>query len=346
MAQYASTQPSNYENHIQNIAIVGAGGRAGKYIVSAIQSNGRSQTITALTRKDSSNTFADGVKTAYIDYSDPATIVSALRGQDVLIITMNVMAAPDASKKLIEAAAEAGVKWILPNEWGADDSNEEAGKDVMIGAAKKADREFIESLGVSWIGIACGFWYEFSLGGGQERYGFDFTNKSVLFYDDGEAKIDTSTWAACGEAVGKLLALPILPEDEEDCKPTISGWTNDFVRVGSFDINQKDMFASVLRVTGDKESDWTIRYQPVVERFEQGRAELQKGDRMGFAQLLYARAFYPDGAGKHAGLDNEKLGLKHEKIDEATKFGIHLHESDHFEAERTAYSAGRAEKKD
>lgn len=34
------------------------------------------------------------------------------------------------------------------------------------------------------------------------------------------------------------------------------------------------MFASALRVTGDKESDWTIAYQPVVERFEQGKAEM------------------------------------------------------------------------
>lgn len=170
MAQYTSTQPSGYKSHIQNIAIVGAGGRVGKYIVSAIQSNGLSQTITALTRQESSNTFAEGVKTAYIDYNEPTTLVTALKGQDVLIITMNVMAAPDASRKLIQAAADVGVKWILPNEWGSDASNHQAGADVMIYATKKADRELIESLGVSsWIGIACGMWYEFSLGGGDVR---------------------------------------------------------------------------------------------------------------------------------------------------------------------------------
>jgi hypothetical protein len=96
--------------------------------------------------------------------------VSALKGQDVLIITMSVLAAPDSSRKLIQAAAEAGVKWVLPNEWGGDDSNPAAAADVMIYAAKKADRALIEELGVSsWIGIACGFWYEFSLGGGAIR---------------------------------------------------------------------------------------------------------------------------------------------------------------------------------
>lgn len=169
-----------------------------------------------------------------------------------------------------------------------------------------------------------------------------------MFYDEGTAKIDTSTWKACGGAVGKLLALPILPEDEEDKGPTVSSWKNDFVRVGSFEINQKDMFASVLRVTGTKESDWKVSYQPVKERFEEGRAMMQKGNMMGFGQLLYARAFYPDGAGnfgKIPGLDNEKLGLPKEDLDEATKFGIHLHESGHFDEERARYSTSAAAEK-
>lgn len=169
-----------------------------------------------------------------------------------------------------------------------------------------------------------------------------------MFYDEGTAKINTSTWSACGGAVGKLLALPILPEDEKEKQTTISGWKNEFVRVGSFEISQKDIFDSVLRVTGTKESDWKVSYQPVKERFEEGRAMMQKGNMMGFAQLLYARSFFPDGAGNFGrkfGLDNEKLGLPKEDLDEATKFGIHLHESGHFEQERARYMAGMAAKK-
>jgi hypothetical protein len=169
-----------------------------------------------------------------------------------------------------------------------------------------------------------------------------------VFYDEGTAKINTSTWSACGGAVGKLLALPILPEDEKEKQNTISGWKNEFVRVGSFEVSQKDMFDSVLRVTGTKESDWKVSYQPVKERFEEGRAMMQKGNMMGFAQLLYARSFFPDGAGnfgKKSGLDNEKLGLAKEDLDGATKFGIHLHESGYFEEERAKYGADTAAKK-
>ncbi|RDI83171.1 hypothetical protein Vi05172_g6794 [Venturia inaequalis] len=81
------------------------------------------------------------------------------------------------------------------------------------------------------------------------------------------------------------------------------------------------MFASVLRVTGDKESDWTIAYQPVVGRFEQGKAEMWKVNMMDLAPLLYARAFHPDGAGnfgKDSRLHHEKLGLEKEDLDGAT----------------------------
>lgn len=83
---------------------------------------------------------------------------------------MSVTAAPDTSRKLIKAAAEAGVSWIIPNEWGSDASSSEVEDDLMIYGVKKADRDYIEELGVSsWIGIACGSWYEFSLGGGTVR---------------------------------------------------------------------------------------------------------------------------------------------------------------------------------
>jgi hypothetical protein len=173
------------------------------------------------------------------------------------------------------------------------------------------------------------------------RYGFDFDAKSVIFYDDGTTKIDTSTWKTCGAAVGNLLALPILPQDELDTSPTISNWKNTFLRVSTFQLTQKDIFASVLRVTGTREADWNITYQPAQKRFEEGKAMMQKGNMAGFGQLLYARAFYADGVGnfsKRSKLDNEVLGLEREELDEATRFGIGLHESGYFEEEKRMFA--------
>ena len=119
-----------------------------------------------------------------------------------------------------------------------------------------------------------------------------------------------------------MLSLKELPEDENDQSPTISNWRNKPLYVSSFLISQKDMFESWKRVTDDEDEDWTISYQPTAERYQEGLARLQKGERKGMAQALYARVFYPNGDGDYEhsrGLANAQLGLPQEDLDERTK---------------------------
>jgi len=311
-----------------------AGGQCGKFITEHLLKNGKHQ-LTAITREGSSSKIPDGVTVKRVDYDSHESLVEALRGQDCLIITMSVFAPQDQQAKLIKAAADAGVPWILPNEFGGDGTNEQVGKEIILGARKKEERDLIEKLGVSsWLGIACGFWYEFSLAGGPDRYGFDLKNQSVIFFDDGTTRLDTSTWPQCGRAVANLLALKMLPEDENDKSPTLSQYRNKFVKVSSFNVNQKEMFESVLRVTGTKESDWKISHEPTKERYESGMAAMQKGDRSGFARLLYTRTFFPDQPGNFqatTGIDNEKLGLPKEDFDEFTKLAVQMSKDGYFD---------------
>src|SRR4051794_23008406 len=166
---------------------------------------------------DSTSKLPTGLEVKKVNYDDQSSLVEALQGQDVLIITMAVTAPRDQETKLIEAAAAANVPWILPNEYGLDPTDAELGKDTLITETKNKHRSHIEKLGKSsWISIICGFWYEFSLAGGPERYGFDFKNHTVTFFDDGNTPINTSTWSQCGRAVANLLSLKVLPDDEND----------------------------------------------------------------------------------------------------------------------------------
>jgi hypothetical protein len=221
----------------------------------------------------------------------------------------------------------------LPNEFGFAGASEQAGKDVMLGLGATAIRKKIEALSKSsWIGIACGFWYEFSLGGGAIRYGFDFKKREVTFFDEGTTPLSTSTWPQTGRGVANLLALKVLPDDENDKSPCLNDFRNKPVKYASFTISQKQMFESVLRVTGASESDWKISKQPVIERFQEGQQKFRSGSRAGFAQLLYSRFFYPDGSGNFEGQNiNDILGLPQEDLDEYTKVGIHLAESGYFD---------------
>jgi hypothetical protein len=246
-----------------------------------------------------------------------------LEGQDALITIISVMASQDTQSELIEAAAAAKIPWILPNDFGGDPLNIQMGRDNFLGPAKAAGHELIEKLGVSsWISVVCGFWYEWSLSVSPFMYGFDFKEKKLLLYDEGETKICTSTWPQVGRAVASILSLPV----EGDVSLT-TRFRNKPVYVNSFTVSQKDMFESALRVLGDKEEDWKVEKVPVKEYYKSAVEAMQKGDRSGFVKLLYSRAFFPDDSanfGAVRGLHNELLGLPEEDIDEATRVAVEM----------------------
>ncbi|PSN75400.1 NAD(P)-binding protein [Corynespora cassiicola Philippines] len=318
-------------NYIRNIAIVGAGGQMGTFITSALIAKNRFK-ITAVSRQGSPNTFPESVHIARVDYSKPDTLVEALKGQDALICTMSVRAPREQPNQIVEAAAKAGVPWIIPNEWGSDGSNEQIEKDTLIGVPKRANRELIEKLGVSsWIGICCSFWYEYSLSG-PGLYGFELAKREVTFFDEGTQRITTSTWAQTARAVAEILSLPT--ESDDKAALTLNSYRNRYAYISSFALTQREMFDVVKRVTGTSDVDWKIDSVPAKERFEKSSARVAAGDRSAFGHLLYSRYFFP---GENAGwfeltkeMDNEKLGLPKEDLEEFTKEAIKLAESGYY----------------
>ncbi|KAL1971509.1 hypothetical protein VTN31DRAFT_2130 [Thermomyces dupontii] len=326
---YAKDQPAGFTNRIRNVAIVGPGGSMGRHIAQELVKTGQ-HVVTGLSRKGSSSKIPDGVKAVYVDYEDEARVVDILRGQDFLIITQASQAPTEQQSKLIKAAGKAGIKYIIPNVFGIEYTNEEVMKDIP-GAIERTVHvhKEIEEIGASWINIVSSFWYQHSLALGPEAFGFDFNEKRITFYDDGNAKINTSTLPQCGRAVAALLSLKIYPDDEKDESLTLSGWLNGPLLVSSFLVSQKDMFESWKRVSGDKDSDWKIEYESTRERYDKGVERMKQGDPMGWAQLLYARLF-ASGDGNYQdtlGLHNELLGLPVEDLDEQTRLGKETVES-------------------
>ena len=234
--------------------------------------------------------------------------------------------APDAQPKLIAAAKDAGVKWIMPNEYGTDyEKFPKLGEDTGLGPPAVAIRQSIRAAGLNFVSLACSFWYEFSLAGTSARYGFDFAKREVTFFDEGETKITTSTWSQCGRALAALLTLPVLPLHEQDQQLTLSHFRNKSAFIGSFHVSQKDMFESVLRVTESKEADWKIDYEGAEARYKRGGELFAQGKMEGYAMMLYARSFYKDGSlSLQAMLNNQELGLPKEDFDEATRAAVEM----------------------
>lgn len=254
-----------------------------------------------------------------------------MEGQEFLVITLGAMASMDPTNpegKLIDAAAKAGVAYVMPNGYGPDPLNEPMMTQILIGKPFFAAKSQIEKLGVSsWVALACGFWWEWSLiGEGGDRFGINVKDRIVTFFDDGEEKITSSTWDQCGRALAGLLSLKRLPEDASDEEPAVDNWADRAVYVASFRANQKDMFESVKRVTGTTEKDWKIEHVSSEQRFKESVEAMMKGDRTGFSRQMYTRVFYPTGEGDYSrlGLANEALGLPEEDIDGSTREGLRL----------------------
>ena len=71
--------------------------------------------MTAITREDSKSQLPDGLKVARVNYEDHESLVKALQGQDALVITISGHATQSpAESRLLQAAAEAKVPWVLP----------------------------------------------------------------------------------------------------------------------------------------------------------------------------------------------------------------------------------------
>ena len=294
-------------------------------IAKALVKTGK-HTVTALTRQGSKNEVPSGVKAIPVDYNDESTVVAALKGQQFLVVTLSVTAPPDVHSKIVQAAAKAGVPHIMPNTFGMDNFNEALNKDYLLSADFKNMLAEIEAAGCSWTSMICNMWYEYSLAMGPIWFGFDFANKKLTLYDDGTTKINLTTWEQCARAVAALLSLKKLPEDANDKSLTVDTWRNKPLVISSFLVSQKDMFESWKRVSGDKDSDWTIENEPSKERYQKGMEMMKSAQdpmsaRMGAAMASFVRVFFPNGGGDYEstrGLDNAELGLPKEDLDERT----------------------------
>ena len=314
---------------ISKIAIVGGSGNVGSRIVSALLDK-KQFTITALSRANSKASFPTGVTVKHVDYEKPDTIVDALKGQDALIVTLNVMAPKDTASKLSRAAADAGVPWILPNEFGQFTSTE--AQLGTVGQKQNEDRKFIEELGVSsWIAVTTGFWFEHSYSS-PGYTGLNIEGREMTFFDDGNVPLNTSTWPQVGRAVAALLSLPVGTPDSTDKTVTLNTFRNRRVTISSFTATQKEIFESAKRVTGTSDADWKISTVNSKERYDGGVAKMKTGDHIGFRIALYTRHFFPGEFDKAPAAENEKLGLPKEDIDECLKDAIKLGESGHWKS--------------
>lgn len=294
----------------RKIAMLGASGTLGSITLAALLKT-KIHTITAISRTESNATFPSEVTVKKGDYNDHSFLVSALKGQDVLIMQLNFdPRALEAQVALIQAATEAGVPWVVPTEFGSDIHSSLHDDYPMMGMKKKY-RDLAEAKGVNWIGVINNPWFDWSLK--QGMFKIDIPNKKATILNVGKTKFTTTTLPQVGRGVAALLSLP----DEK-----LNLYKNKPVYLRSFEIQQRDILDSVIRATGTKESDWEIKTQDPEEAIAESRAAVAAGVPMAFIGEFYT-AHLQEGRGgnfeEKAAKDAAVLGLEKENLDEVVK---------------------------
>lgn len=148
-------------SQVQNLALVGASGNLGKPVLDALLGVNSNINITVITRQESTVTFPSAVTVKKGDYTSSAFLSSALQGIDILVLILGISALGDEQDRLIEAAAKAGVKYVLPTEFGSDTADERMLRAVPLLQHKKAVQARIADLGMKCISVITNPWFDF-----------------------------------------------------------------------------------------------------------------------------------------------------------------------------------------
>ncbi|MCJ1466368.1 hypothetical protein MMC07_004987 [Pseudocyphellaria aurata] len=291
-------------DEIKNVIIAGAGGNLGPSILEALDKDPYF-TVSVLSRKESSSTFPSHIKVHQVDSSYPEDqVLEALKGQDAIVL---LLPPTDISihKSVIDTAIKAGVKRVIPSEFGSDTSNPAVIEQVPVFKGKQEVTDYLKSkegTGLSWTGIITGGFFDWGLK--SKFIGYDLEAHKAVIYDDGNNPVLATLLSTIGTAVGSTLKNPSLT-------------ANKFIFINDFRVSQNEILASLEKATGGEK--WEIERRTTAEAKSSGFEKLSKGDFSGVQDLILA-SIYGGGDEFDYSLHNESangpLGLdKPESLD-------------------------------
>ncbi|KAL8727693.1 MAG: hypothetical protein Q9166_005866 [cf. Caloplaca sp. 2 TL-2023] len=296
---------------LKNVIIIGASGNVGKPVVDALLKAGFN--VTALTRKGSSATFPSDVKVQNVDDDYPYDqVLAAFKGQEAVINLLPPVSV-EQHNSIADAAAEAGIKRIIPSEFGSDTSNPKIVELIPLFGGKAAITEYLktkESSGLSWTAVINGAFFDWGLYTGF--LGFDLKNHTATIFDAGNAPVNATNLADVGQSIVSILSKP----DET---------ANKFVFIQSVKTDQNQILAALEKSTGTK---WTVNKQSATEARQTGGEKLGKGDMSGIPDLITGGIYSGEPAADYAttrGLTNDLLGLKESPLQELVDQVVKAH---------------------
>ncbi|KAK5110873.1 hypothetical protein LTR85_000711 [Meristemomyces frigidus] len=293
---------------VQKVVLAGATGALGKSMLEALLD--AKYEVTVFTRPTSDHTFPSSVKVAKVEYNDVDGLTAALKGHDALISTITT-AAVGQQKQLVDAARAAGVRRIIPSEFGCDLSNSKA-RALPVYKQKVEIEEYIEA----------------KCRGTQTTYTFVFNNAFLdwgidvkLLVDLKGKKIDLYDG---GGTQYTATPLPSVAKGTVACLEKSDETANRAVKLHGAVLTQKKLLEIAQKVVS--EEGWQVNDVSTedVEKASWASLKSKPEDVFGWVMGFLKRPIFAEGYGGDfsGGNDNELLGLKSlsdEKIEDVVR---------------------------
>ncbi|KAH7142943.1 hypothetical protein B0J13DRAFT_636767 [Dactylonectria estremocensis] len=306
-------------SRIKNVALAGATGIVGSYILAAFCQNKR-YNLTLLVR-DKSNiaSFPPHITVIQVDYDSNESLVSALRGQDVLVSALG-KAALHCQGRLVDAAVAANVRRIIPSEFGANLRNPKTRKFPTYALKISLENQLARSCELSnssytLIYTNCLLDWAISSRGALL---VDQSKRLFKLYDGGNNKFSTTSLATVGHTVVAVL-------------DHFEATANRVICVQDAAISQIELLELVKEVTaGDGGQEWDVLHIDTGDAETRALAALKQGALTSevFYGFAVRAAFAPGYGGHFAHCDNELLGIKGIGRDEIKRLIRHVFSED------------------
>ncbi|KAI1274084.1 NmrA-like family protein [Xylaria sp. FL0933] len=297
---------------ISKVAIFGAAGNFGAPITAALTKAGFA--VTIITRPNSTSTFPAGLAVSRVDYFDVDALAAALAGQDAVVCVVGP-GAMGAAEGMVDAAARAGVKRYIINDfgWGVNERSlpefkpiSEPRKVAWHRAMEYAKRDEGKKDGFTWTGITIGNPIDWAVAK-FPRMGFNIAERRAIIYDDGTEEFTGTTLEGIGQSVVGVLQHP-------------AETANRFVKARSIQTSQNELLAAFQRAAEGQQRQWEIERSTAQQALEEGRAKHAQGTAGWILDLLVFQLYAPGEArcivASKEDSDSPLLGIREESADE------------------------------
>jgi hypothetical protein len=294
---------------ITNVALIGGTGTLGAPVLKALKAS--EFNIFVINRQTSKSVYPRTQVITVPDDLNVEGVAQALREKeiDALIITI-AGSHVESQKKLIDAAFKAGVKRVMPAEFGSCDSADDKTNEILpLMKGKKVVRDYLLSLeskereggALTWTSLVTGHFFDYGLTCGLLK--FDVKGRKAYILDGGNIKFSGSNLDFIGKAIIKILEKP---------KET----ANKLLYVHSNYVTQLELLQALEKAIGDK---FERIDQDSEEELKVIRPKMLNGDGEAREEVVAVWGVVASDWKEKEGFANKLLGLQEDDLEETVR---------------------------